>query len=155
MMRPCCGKLLGGMHAISGCRAHCCTSQSMPPCCPLRSVENVVPVHFCPSEAPLWAPLWALNRTDVPPLWAPGAGKAKGDLLQVIVAEDMFELCVRPPGGEGNGNAPGGAPLLAAVYRAARAWAGHEEVARGRMVRLIHDGLPGVHAFMPVRWAEP
>ena len=73
---------------------------------------------------------------------------AKGDILQVIVADDLFQLCVRPE----DPAAPGPESLLLrAVYRAARAWAGQEEVARGRLVAFLRDACPGARAFMPVR----
>jgi hypothetical protein len=73
---------------------------------------------------------------------------AKGEIVQVVVADDLFQLCVRPedPAGAGPESL-----LLRAVYRAARAWAGQEEVARGRLVGFLYDALPGAQAFMPVR----
>ena len=87
-------------------------------------------------------------------------GKAKGELLTVIVAEDLFHLCVRRGGHDGENAVdasdapqPSSASLLAVVLQAARAWAGHEEVNKGRMVAFMHDGMPNLHAFMPVRFA--
>lgn len=63
---------------------------------------------------------------------------SKGDLLQVIVAEDLFKAVVRDPQHL----------LLRASYKAARAWAGQEEVARGLMMNFLFDACPAAHYFI-------
>ena len=65
----------------------------------------------------------------------------KGDLLQVIVAEDLFERI----GGE-SANL-----LMRATYKAARRWAGQDEVARARMMSFLYDACPAAQHFMRVR----
>lgn len=66
---------------------------------------------------------------------------SKGDLLQVIVAEDLFRALVNDPK----------QLLLRATYKAARAWAGQEEVARGLMMNFLFDACPAAHYFIQAR----
>ena len=68
------------------------------------------------------------------------AAADKGDLLQVIVAEDLFERI----GGES------AKLLMRATYKAARRWAGQDEVARARMMSFLHDACPSTRHFMQV-----
>ncbi len=66
---------------------------------------------------------------------------SKGDLLQVIVAEDLYDSI-----GESLDI------LKRATYKAARRWAGQEEVARARMMSFLYDACPSAHFFMQVRY---
>ena len=68
------------------------------------------------------------------------AAADKGDLLQVIVAEDLFERI----GGES------AKLLMRATYKAARRWAGQDEVARARMMSFLYDACPSARHFMRV-----
>ncbi|BDA48105.1 Amidase 1 [Coccomyxa sp. Obi] len=96
--------------------------------------------------ATLAGPLDALGWITKDPALLCKMGKAmqlpgvvsKGDLLQVIVAEDLFKAMVQDPQ----------QLLLRATYKAARAWAGHEEVARGLMMNFLFDACPAAHYFI-------
>lgn len=67
------------------------------------------------------------------------AAVSKGDLLQVLVAEDLYDRL-----GEA-------AELLKrATYKAARRWAGQEEVCRARMMSFLYDACPSARFFMQV-----
>ncbi|CAL8462898.1 g2432 [Coccomyxa elongata] len=96
--------------------------------------------------ASLAGPLDALGWITKDPALLCKVGKAmqlpgvvsKGDLLQVIVAEDLFKAIVQDPQ----------QLLLRATYKAARAWAGHEEVARGLMMYFLFDACPAAHYFI-------
>ena len=68
------------------------------------------------------------------------AAADKGDLLQVIVAEDLFERI----GGDS------AKLLMRATYKAARRWAGQDEVARARMMSFLYDACPSARHFMRV-----
>ena len=59
----------------------------------------------------------------------------------MIVAEDLFKAVVQDPHHL----------LLRASYKAARAWAGHEEVARGLMMNFLFDACPAAHYFIQAR----
>ncbi len=64
---------------------------------------------------------------------------SKGDLLQVLVAEDLYDRL-----GES-------ADLLKrATYKAAKRWAGQEEVCRARMMSFLYDACPSARFFMQV-----
>ena len=67
------------------------------------------------------------------------AAVSKGDLLQVLVAEDLYDRL-----GEGAGL------LKRATYKAARQWAGQEEVCRARMMSFLYDACPSARFFMQV-----
>lgn len=67
------------------------------------------------------------------------AAVSKGDLLQVLVAEDLYDRL-----GES-------ADLLKrATYKAAKRWAGQEEVCRARMMSFLYDACPSARFFMQV-----
>ena len=72
------------------------------------------------------------------------AAVSKGDLLQVLVAEDLYDRL-----GEA-------AELLRrATYKAARRWAGQEEVCRARMMSFLYDACPSARFFMQVARTHP
>ena len=75
-------------------------------------------------------------------MWVLYAAVSKGDLLQVIVAEDLYDSI-----GESLDI------LKRATYKAARRWAGQEEVARARMMSFLYDACPSAHFFMQVRYS--
>ena len=72
-------------------------------------------------------------------MWLLCVAVSKGDLLQVIVAEDLYDSI-----GESLDI------LKRATYKAARGWAGQEEVARARMMNFLYDACPSAHFFMQV-----
>lgn len=64
---------------------------------------------------------------------------SKGNLLQVLVAEDLYDRL-----GES-------ADILKrATYKAAKRWAGQEEVCRMRAMSFLYDACPSARFFMQV-----
>jgi hypothetical protein len=72
-------------------------------------------------------------------------GASKGELVQVIVAEDLFKELVQDPQ----------QLLVRATYAGARSWAGKDEVFRGLMMNYLYDGCPAAHAFVKVHFLCP
>lgn len=65
---------------------------------------------------------------------------SKGDLVQVIVAEDLFTRLVDDPD----------KLLLKATYGGAKSWAGNEEAFRGLIMNYLFDGCPAAREFVKV-----
>ncbi len=78
---------------------------------------------------------------DDPRACAAGGTHAKGELVQLVIAEDVFERFAV------GGGAEGGRRALAAARAAARRWA-PDGVARGRVLAYLQAAVPAAAEFL-------